>query len=147
MSNAHAWRITRRSIGITSPLALAGAALVAVISPDSPLAITIVVGIFVFALCYVLARVTDDIKARLDAAQEEARNHREQMARQLHGAICHEALGWIGAHKDLVERFEAAAAVLRRSYEPDTAGPPSDGLRLRAVRDFERRNERVSPAG
>lgn len=145
MSNAHAWRITRRSAGVTSPLGLAGAALVAVISPDSPLPITIVVGNFVLALCYVLARVMDDIKARLDTAEEEARNHREQMARQIHGAVCHEALGWIGAHEQLVKRFEAAAAVLNQNYEPDTSGPPSDGLRLHAVRSFDR-DERITPS-
>lgn len=158
MSNAHAWRITRRSIGTVTPLGLAGAALVAVIGPDSPLPITIVVALFVLALCYVLAVLADDIKARLAAAVEEARrhrealadqaaHHREALAKQLHGAICKEALSWIGAHGHQVDRWEAAASVLGKTYESaaDTSGPPSDGLRLRAVRDFER-HRRISPS-
>jgi hypothetical protein len=148
VSHARAWRISRRSIGLVSPLALAGLVLVLVIAPDSPISDTAGVGLFVLALCYVLARIVDDVKAQQHAVAEEAkrsqealadqaRRHREQLAKQLFGGVSHEALLWIGAHERLVKRFEDAAAVLE-TYDASTYGPASDGLsrsRLRAVRD------------
>lgn len=130
-----------------SPLALAGAALVTIISPDSPLPITIVVALFVAALCYVLARITDDIKASHQALAEEAARHREALAKQLYGAICHEALSWIGAHGHQVDRWEAAAQILDKTYgsTAETSAPPGDVPRLRAVADLGR-DRRISPS-
>jgi hypothetical protein len=128
-----------------SPLASAGLILVAVISPDSPPLTIGAVGLFVAALCYVLARVADDIQAhRNDLADlaKQAHHHRETLAKQLYGGIAHEALTWIGAHDRQVERFENAASTLHATY-----GPPSDGLaRLRAVRSPGRDARRVNPS-
>lgn len=144
MSHARAqWRISRRSIGMISPLASAGLVLVAVISADSPpLTIGGAVAAFVVALCYVLGRLADDIKAHLATRAAEAKAHREALAKQLYGGIAHEALTWIGAHDHQVQRFEHAASALHATYRP-----ASDGLgRLRAVRDPGRDARRVNPS-
>lgn len=138
-----------------SPLGLVGLILIAVIGPDSPPLTTAATGLFIAALCYALARITDDIKdhhttlaldAQLhrEALTRDAQAHREELAKKLHGAVCEEALSWIGAHDLQVTRFETAASVLHNMY-----GPPSDGLtRLRAVRSHEygRNDQRITPS-
>lgn len=130
-------RISRRSIGLISPLALAGLILVIVIAPGSPPSITAAVGLFVLALGYVLCRGLDEIKANQADTAERARLHREQLAEQLLGGVSHEAQSLLGKQGHMVDRWEHAADALKRAYGK-TSGPPSDGLsrsRLRAVHD------------
>lgn len=162
MSYTHAWRINRKTLGMISPLVLASMVLVGDISADSPPRTVAAVLLFTLALCYVLARVTEDIKARIAedikahhaetaetarrtglAVADQARRHRETLTNRLHGvlieearqhgALIEEARQLVEAHDQHVELYRTAAAAFHDEY-----GPPSEGQRLHAVRDTER---------